>query len=107
MTQFTQRSLLIHYSIDQVNRDFHDFWSELIFELKKKYVVTENRLWPEENIMTLMYFNNINFFNIKQFDVWTHTDNYKSLFGETSKETKNEYFQKNKSFHEVLEEMNN
>ena len=46
MTQFTQRSLLIHYSIDQVNRDFYDFWSELIFELKKKYVVTENRL-PE------------------------------------------------------------
>ena len=46
MTQFTQRSLTIHYSIDQVNRDFYDFWSELIFELKKKYVVTENRL-PE------------------------------------------------------------
>ena len=48
--------------------------------------------------MTLMYFNHLDLFVAKEFDIWWHEDNHK--------EGTKEFFQENKSFYKMLEELN-
>lgn len=75
----------------------------LIKELFDKYVnqiiPIEKKLYFEEHILTLMYFNNQELFVKKEFDVWLHENNYETGHPE--------YLLDNKSFYKILEELNN
>jgi hypothetical protein len=57
-----------------------------------------DRLWYEENIMTLIYFNNQEMFKCFVFDTWWHEDC-------GIMELEPDYFYKNKSFYKILEEI--
>jgi hypothetical protein len=57
-----------------------------------------NRLWYEENIMSLIYFNNKEMFKCFTFDTWWYEGS-----GMTGLEP--DYFIKNKSFYKILEEI--
>jgi len=57
-----------------------------------------NRLWYEENIMTLIYYNNKEMFKTFLFDTWWHEES-----GISGLEPN--YFNKNKSFYRLLEEI--
>jgi hypothetical protein len=77
-----------------------ELWDEIVpmFEdYTKKIIEEDNRIFFEENIMTLMYFNHIDKFITKEFDIWWHEDNHK--------EGTVEFFQENKSFYKMLEEI--
>jgi len=75
----------------------------LIKELFDKYVnqiiPIEKKLYFEEHILTLMYFNNQELFVKKEFDIWLHENNYETGHPE--------YLLDNKSFYKILEELNN
>jgi len=60
---------------------------------------TDEILYMEEVIMSLMYFNHREIFHIEQFDVWWHKDNYKHA--------PPDFFEINKSFYKILEQINN
>lgn len=64
-----------------------------------KILPDENRTYPEENIMTLMYFNHPELFNRLHFDIWWCPDN-------CPRETDPKHFEENKSFYRILEELN-
>lgn len=79
-----------------------EIWEKIVpmFEEYTKKVLTEDTGLPhEELIMTLMYVNHKDLFNRKHFDIWWCPDN-------APKETPQEYFDKNKSFYKILEELN-
>lgn len=59
----------------------------------------EKKLYFEEHILTLTYFNNQELFVKKEFDVWLHENNYETGHPE--------YLINNKSFYKILEELNN
>ena len=58
----------------------------------------QQRLFYEEHIMTLMYQNHKDWFKTLDFDIWWHEDNFK--------EGTKEFFEQNKSFYKILEELN-
>ena len=77
-----------------------ELWDDIvkIFEHYTKRIIEEdNIIYFEVNIMTLMYFNHKNLFIPKEFDIWWHEDNHK--------EGTKEFFEENKSFYKMLEEI--
>jgi hypothetical protein len=58
----------------------------------------EKNIFSEEQIMTLIYFNNPNIFNTYFFDVWWHENN-------VTKDCPDDYLVRNKSFYKVLEDI--
>jgi hypothetical protein len=59
----------------------------------------QKKLFYEEHYMSLMYQNHKNWFKTLNFDIWWHEDNFKT--------GSKEFFQENKSFYKILEELNN
>lgn len=58
----------------------------------------QKRLFYEEHIMSLMYQNHKEWFKTLNFDIWWHEDNFK--------DGTKEFFEQNKSFYKILEELN-
>jgi hypothetical protein len=58
----------------------------------------QKRFFYEEHYMSLIYQNHKEWFKTLDFDIWWHEDNHK--------EGTVEFFQKNKSFYKILEELN-
>jgi hypothetical protein len=61
---------------------------------------SEPRLYFEENIMTLLYYNNNDLFNPLYFDIWWHEEDRVSGLD------LHEYTKTRKSFYKVIEELN-
>jgi len=59
----------------------------------------EGRLYHEEHIMSLMYQNHKEWFITQEFDTWWHPES-------APKDVHPEYFEKNKSFCKILEDLN-
>lgn len=77
-----------------------ELWDDIvnIFENYVKKIIEEDKqIYFEENIITLMYFNQLDKFVTKNFDIWWHEDNHK--------EGTKKFFEENKSFYKVLEEI--
>ena len=75
---------------DKVVKQFDDYVRVVIPEQKK--------LFYEEHFMSLMYQNHKDWFKSLNFDIWWHEDNFK--------EGTKEFFEQNKSFYKILEELN-
>lgn len=78
-----------------------DLWDNVVSIFENYFVDianVDNILYNEEVIMSLMYFNHKELFKIKEFDVWLHKDNYR--------DAPSDYFEVNKSFYKILEELN-
>jgi hypothetical protein len=75
---------------DKVVKQFDEYVRLVIPEQKK--------LFYEEHYMSLMYQNHKDWFKSLNFDIWWHEDNFK--------EGTKEFFEKNKSFYKILEELN-
>lgn len=79
-----------------------EIWDDIVnlFEGYLRSVLIESdRLYSEENIMSLMYQNHKELFKTLNFDIWWHEDNYK--------EGTKKFFEQNKSFYKILEEIYN
>ena len=68
-----------------------DQYVRLILPIQKKF-------FYEEHFMSLMYQNHKEWFKTLNFDIWWHEDNFK--------EGSKEFFEQNKSFYKILEELN-
>ena len=68
-----------------------DQYVKLILPVQKKF-------FYEEHFMSLMYQNHKEWFKTLNFDIWWHEDNFK--------EGSKEFFEQNKSFYKILEELN-
>ena len=68
-----------------------DQYVRLILPIQKKF-------FYEEHFMSLMYQNHKEWFKTLNFDIWWHEDNFK--------EGTKEFFEQNKSFYKILEELN-
>ena len=68
-----------------------DQYVRLILPVQKKF-------FYEEHFMSLMYQNHKEWFKTLNFDIWWHEDNFK--------EGSKEFFDQNKSFYKILEELN-
>ena len=68
-----------------------DQYVKLILPIQKKF-------FYEEHFMSLMYQNHKELFKTLNFDIWWHEDNFK--------EGSKEFFEQNKSFYKILEELN-
>ena len=68
-----------------------DQYVRLILPVQKKF-------FYEEHFMSLMYQNHKEWFKTLNFDIWWHEDNFK--------EGSKEFFEQNKSFYKILEELN-
>jgi len=68
-----------------------DQYVRLILPVQKKF-------FYEEHFMSLMYQNHKEWFKPLNFDIWWHEDNFK--------EGTKEFFEQNKSFYKILEELN-
>lgn len=81
-----------------------EMWN-IVVELFKKYVyiVTpeDNKVYHEEDIMTLMFRNHEELFNVFKFDIWWHEN--ERIPGI---ENMMEYVSDKKSFYKILEELN-
>ena len=75
---------------DKVVKQFDDYVRVIIPE--------QNKLFYEEHYMSLMYQNHKDWFKTLNFDIWWHEDNHK--------EGSKEFFEQNKSFYKILEELN-
>ena len=78
-----------------------ELWDKVVSEFDKsvKMILPEQkRLFYEEHFMSLMYQNHKDWFKTLNFDIWWHEDNFK--------EGTEEFFQQNKSFYKILEELN-
>jgi hypothetical protein len=78
-------------------------WDEIVslFENYMKNILEEDEGLPhEELIMSLMHVNHNELFERKHFDIWWCKDS-------APKDTSEEFFQQNKSFFKILEELNN
>ena len=73
-------------------------------ELFKKYtnqlLDNEPRLYHEENVMCLMFYNHSEMFNPKYFDIWWHEEERVSGID------MDEYTKTRKSFYKIIEELN-
>jgi len=79
-----------------------DLWDNIatIFEGYFESITrTDNQLYMEEVIMSLMYFNHKELFHVEHFDTWWHPEG-KTLGIDDS------YFLTNKSFYKILEDLN-
>jgi hypothetical protein len=79
-----------------------ELWDEYITDFEnnlEKISLDSSTLYSEEQIMTLMYFNNKDFFVKKDFDIWWCPDN-------GAEGTSPEHYIINKSFYKILEELN-
>lgn len=78
-----------------------DLWDNIVnlFENYAIEISTEERVYPEEIIMTLMYYNHNELFVRKHFDIWWCPDN-------CPRGTNPQLFEQNKSFYRILEEFN-
>lgn len=79
-----------------------ELWENMVdtFEKYAKAVLSEQKkLFYEEHIMSLMYQNHKEWFKTLNFDIWWHEDNHK--------EGTKDFFERNKSFYKMFEEMNN
>lgn len=77
-------------------RDYVDMFNENVTLVLEE----EKRLYDEENIMTLIFWNNQTKFKLLHFDTWWHEEE-KLLGVDMIEHTKN-----NKSFYKILEELN-
>ena len=68
-----------------------DQYVRLILPVQKKF-------FYEEHFMSLMYQNHKEWFKTLNFDIWWHEDNFK--------EGTKEFFEQNKSFYKIFEELN-
>lgn len=68
-----------------------DQYVKLILPVQKKF-------FYEEHFMSLMYQNHKEWFKTLNFDIWWHENNFK--------EGSKEFFEQNKSFYKILEELN-
>jgi hypothetical protein len=78
-------------------------WQPLVdmFENYMTNILKEDEGLPhEELIMTLMYYNNLDLFNRKHFDIWWCRES-------APPDTPDSFFEGNKSFFRILEELNN
>lgn len=76
---------------DKVVNQFDDYLFEVL--------PFEGRLYHEEHIMSLMYQNHKEWFTTQEFDTWWHPES-------APKDVHPEYFEKNKSFCKILEDLN-
>lgn len=77
-------------------------WDEVVslFEGYVSDIIAEDKNIPhEEQVMTLMYYNNKELFERMHFDIWWCRDN-------APRGTSEELFRNNKSFYKILEEFN-
>lgn len=75
-------------------------YCKLFLEYVNKLLDNENKLYYEENIMSLMYYNHNELFNPKYFDIWWHEeDRIPGL-------DLHEYTKTRKSFYKIFEELN-
>jgi hypothetical protein len=78
-----------------------ELWEEVVkkFDQYVNLVLPEQkRFFYEEHYMSLIYQNHKEWFKTLNFDIWWHEDNHK--------EGTVEFFQENKSFYKMLEELN-
>jgi hypothetical protein len=78
-------------------------WNQLVqnFEYYTQNIIeTDKKIYMEENIMSLMFFNHQDLFSIKLFDTWWHPEAPTLGLSEN-------YFDVNRSFYRILEELNN
>jgi hypothetical protein len=78
----------------EIFKQFINFFNEYF----NKIIITEKTLYSEENIMSLIYYNHLELFQIIKFDVWLHENNL-------TKDYSTDYLIKNKSFYKILEEI--
>jgi hypothetical protein len=77
-------------------------WDEIVNifeEYVEKIISNDKSLYHEEHIMSLMYFNHKELFEMKNFDIWWFKGN--SPLG-----VSDEMLEQNKSFYKILEEFN-
>lgn len=67
-------------------------------EYVKMILPVEKKFFYEEHFMSLMYQNHKEWFKPLEFDIWWHEDNFK--------EGTKEFFDQNKSFYKILEQLN-
>ena len=75
-------------------------YCELFKQYTNQLLDNEPRLYHEENIMCLMFYNHSEMFNPKYFDIWWHE------FERVSGIDMEEYTKTRKSFYKVIEELN-
>ena len=78
-----------------------ELWDKIVskFDYYVRLILPEEqRFFYEEHFMSLMYQNNKEWFKTLNFDIWWHEDNFK--------EGTKEFFDQNKSFYKILEELN-
>lgn len=78
-----------------------DRWDKVVnlFEDYANRISVEEKVYHEENLMTLMYYNHPELFVRRHFDIWWAPDNCPSG-------TDPKLFETNKSFYKILEEFN-
>jgi hypothetical protein len=77
-----------------------ELWDKVVQtfdEYAQKILPIQKRFFYEEHFMSLMYQNHKEWFKTLNFDIWWHEDNFK--------EGSEEFFQQNKSFYKILEEL--
>lgn len=80
-----------------------ELWVKILFYFTKyvyQVTYTDNKLYHEEDIMTLMFRNHPEIFNYFEFDTWWHEDERISGIDMS------EHLKINKSFYKILEELN-
>lgn len=79
-------------------------WNNIVEIFKNSlFSVTEHdkKIYFEENIMSLMYFNNKDLFNLLEFDIWWHEDEKMGGIDDMK-----EYLKDKKSFYKIIEDLN-
>jgi hypothetical protein len=78
-----------------------ELWDKVVKQFDddvRLIIPIQNKLFCEEHYMSLMYQNHKDWFKTLNFDIWWHEDNHK--------EGSKEFFEQNKSFYKILEELN-
>ena len=78
-----------------------ELWDKVVkqFDEYVRLIIPEQKtMFYEEHYMSLMYQNHKDWFKTLNFDIWWHEDNHK--------EGSIEFFEQNKSFYKILEELN-
>ena len=77
-----------------------EYYCNLFLDYNNQLLDNEDRLYHEENIMSLMFYNHNDLFNPKYFDIWWHEEDKipgLDLY---------EYTKTRKSFYKIIEELN-